>query len=172
MFEKGNRLGEVNKGQQRGRKEITWRIDDNGCWICTSHAFNTYGYAQTKFNGKIKLIHRLMYENKYGEIPKGMCACHKCDNPNCINPRHIFVGTNKDNSEDMVQKRRQSHIGSPGMKGVNHPQSKLIESDVIKIMNEKTLNQKQLSLKYGVSQAVISKIRLGQSWKHLQRSEL
>jgi len=168
MFKKGNRFGGVNKGQQRGRKEITWEVNKNGCWICTSHAFNTYGYAQTKFNGKIKLIHRLMYENKHGPIPKEMCACHKCDNPNCINPDHIFIGSNKNNSEDMVQKGRQSHIGSPGLKGESHPQSKLTESDVIKIINEKLLTQKQLSVNYGVSQAVISKIRLRQSWKHIE----
>ena len=167
MFEKGNNFGTINKCRKDLRREITWEADKNGCWICTSHKPNTYGYPQCKINGKIKVISRVMYEREYGEIPKGMIVCHKCDNPNCINLDHLFLGTNADNSKDMVKKNRQSRQGSPGMHGTKHPQAKLTEKQVIEIRSYKGLTDKQIAEIYKVSITNINNIRNRKIWTHI-----
>jgi len=167
MFQKGNRLGECNKGKKHSKKEIAWEVNENGCHICTSHALNTYGYPQCKINYKMKLIHRLVYEQKYGPIPKGMSVCHKCDTRNCINPEHLFLGTNQDNVDDMVGKGRQSHQGSPGLPGEKHPQAKLTEKQVIEIRKYEGMTDKQIANIYGVSVTNINNIRRYKKWKHI-----
>lgn len=107
-FQKGNNTGSKNKGRiSPNKKEIKWDIDKNGCWICISHTPNTYGYPQCRQGYKIVVISRVMYEKYKGEIPNGMLVCHTCDNPKCINPEHLFIGTNQDNVDDMVRKGRQ-----------------------------------------------------------------
>jgi hypothetical protein len=169
-FKKGNDYGKSRKGIRTRAKEIAWKVNENGCWICTSHVPNTYGYPQCRINYKSRMISHIMYERYKGEIPAGLCACHTCDNPICINPDHLVLGTNKYNSKDMVRKGRQSHIGSPGLKGEEHHQAKLTEDQVLEIINDTQLNQKQLSIKFNISQQVISKIRNGKAWKHLKRS--
>jgi hypothetical protein len=171
MFQKGNTLGKLCKGMRKNVKEIKWQENVNGCWICTSHVPNTYGYPQCRINYKFRNISHIMYERYKGEIPKGLCVLHTCDNPSCINPAHLFLGTNADNSADMVKKNRQSHIGSPGMNGEKHPQAKLKEAQVIEIIKSNEM-QKELALKFSVSQAVISKIKLGESWKHIDREAI
>lgn len=87
-------------------KEIEYIIDKNGCYICTSHYSEKNGYIRKRIGNKKYLLHRYMYEQKYGEIPSGKLACHTCDNRQCINPDHIFIGTHRDNTSDMLNKGR------------------------------------------------------------------
>lgn len=168
-FAKGNTYGKSVKGIRRAAKEITWTINDDGCWVCTSHVPNTYGYPQCRMHYKFVMISHIMYEKHIGTIPDGLFVLHHCDNPTCINPSHLFVGTCADNSRDMVMKNRQSHQGSPGLKGMKHHKAKLNDTAVIDILINKTMNGCQMAKKYGVSQAVVSKIRCGDSWKHISR---
>jgi hypothetical protein len=149
------------------RKEITWEVNKNGCHICTSHAYNTYGYPQCKINYKIKLLHRLAYEQKHGEIPPRMMVCHKCDNPHCINPDHLFLGTSQDNVDDMVKKGRQSHHGSPGLPGEKHPQCKLTENQVLEIRAYQGVTDKAIAQIYGISTVNINNIRNRKIWTHI-----
>ena len=86
--------------------EITYEINENGCWMCTSHKTHHTGYVIKRFGNNLKLLHRYMYEQKYGTIPNGLLACHTCDVRNCINPDHIFIGTQKDNMRDCSSKGR------------------------------------------------------------------
>lgn len=156
-------------GRRTGNRDITWEIDKNGCWNCTSHVPNTYGYPQIRYKRKFVMLSHVIYELHFGELREGLQVLHHCDNPKCLNPDHLFAGTNKDNVDDMVMKNRQSHQGSPGMKGEKHPQAKLNDISVVDILRDRTLNLRQMAKKYGVSMAVISKIRCGGSWKHIKR---
>lgn len=148
------------------KKEIEWEVDISGCWNCTSHARSKAGYSRFRSNGKMTLVHRYMYEQKYGKIPDGMFACHRCDNPACINPDHIFIGTNQDNIDDMCNKNRQNKT-----KGSNHYKSKLTDEQVREIRFKSSgLSQNYLSRKYGVVQSVIWAIINGHIWKHIKEA--
>lgn len=81
------------------------------------------GYGYVKHEKKLWKAHRLAYHLAYGDIPNGQYICHKCDNPPCVNPLHLFAGTQQDNVRDMVSKGRQNPKSllnlRPGKKGVN-----------------------------------------------------
>src|ERR1043166_7633701 len=80
-------------------------IDGNGCWIWQG-AKTTLGYGQVCINYKLIYAHRLVWELTVGPIPKGMNVLHRCDNPPCVNPLHLFLGTQMDNVLDCRKKGR------------------------------------------------------------------
>jgi hypothetical protein len=77
----------------------------DGCWEWTASK-QTYGYGKMWFNGRLECAHRISFILFKGEIPKGIFVCHVCDNPPCVNPEHLFLGTVGDNIRDMVKKGR------------------------------------------------------------------
>ena len=118
-----------------------------------------HGYGQVRFNGKTCLAHRVAYCKHYGtqlsEI-SGKVVRHLCDNPSCINPEHLILGSNKDNSEDMVSRNRQA-------KGEKIGISKLTMEKVREIRDSSDV-QRVLAERYGVNQSVISNIKTGVIW--------
>lgn len=96
-------------------KERFWEkvelIPEHTCWIWTSNISNK-GYGVFKVNRKIgnKLAHRISWTLAFGIIPKGFNVLHKCDNPPCVRPEHLFLGTHQDNMNDKVKKNRQSRL--------------------------------------------------------------
>ena len=76
-----------------------------GCWEWIGR-FGNAGYGQVKRNGKNKGAHRISYELTHGAIPAGLCVLHRCDNRKCVRPDHLFLGTKRDNTRDMIQKGR------------------------------------------------------------------
>jgi hypothetical protein len=166
-FQKGNQYGKLKIGKHYGGKppkEIKWLITENGCHICTSHSKTKDGYIHKRNpkTGKVEILHRMIYKEKYGEIPQGMEVCHTCDNPSCINIEHLFLGTHLDNMRDKVGKNRQHRpIGEKN--GI----SKLTEEQVKNIRNSNEITLKKLSKKYKVSFTLIGLIKRGIAWKHM-----
>lgn len=99
-------------------------LEGNNCWIWQG-SLDAYGYGKISSGGRSHKrdirAHRLSYEMRFGLIKDGNVICHTCDNPSCVNPNHLFEGTQKDNVRDMVRKGRMSEISKlnlrPGEKG-------------------------------------------------------
>ena len=86
----------------------------DGCWNWKANKANGYGHFSL-YGKKIK-AHRYSWIMKYGEIPAGMLICHHCDNKACVNPDHLFIGTQSDNLKDCVRKGRKPKLFKPGHK--------------------------------------------------------
>jgi hypothetical protein len=122
------------------------------------------GYGYFGFDGRIQLAHRVSYLINIGDIPEGYCVCHKCDNPSCVRPEHLFVGTQTDNIADMVSKKRLC-------RGSGKKESKLTECEVLEIRSRYSngvVSQKYLADKYGVNASVISRIVNNKAWFHVK----
>lgn len=146
------------------------------CWEWKA-AKDKDGYGVTSFNKKWIGAHRLAWILAKGEIPDGLCVCHHCDNPSCVNPSHLFLGTVKDNTQDMIRKGRSCVWTRPEcvVRGSVHSSAKLTEDDVREMrrkyaMNES--NQTELSREYGVSSGRVSEIITLKSWTHVQQEGL
>lgn len=92
------------------RKRVSKRKTKNGC-ILWKGAVTPSGYGQhiPWINNETLSAHRLAYLIHYGEFDRKLCVLHKCDNPPCVNPEHLFLGTHKENTQDMLRKGRRNH---------------------------------------------------------------
>lgn len=122
------------------------------------------GYGYFLFENKTISAHRMSYRLFNGIIPENFFVLHTCDNRKCVNPDHLFLGTNNDNVKDMVNKKRNS-CG----KGKNHGKAKLDDKTVkrIKILLSQKIPQKELARKFKISTSTISSIALGITWKNV-----
>jgi len=136
------------------------RIPESGCWVWMG-ATTMRGYGQIESFNRKHYAHRASYEAFIGPIPEGMNVCHACDNVYCVNPAHLFLGTQKQNLEDMARKRRSTL-------GERNPMAKLSTKDVedIKYLITTEVSNKSLALKYGVSTKTINLIKQGKRWNH------
>jgi len=85
---------------------LSYRENLRGCWICTSHCSDNRGYPRIRRDGRQQRLSHYVFEQEYGPIPTGMSILHSCDNPLCINPSHLAIGSHRDNMDDMVNKGR------------------------------------------------------------------
>ena len=160
------------------------KVSENsaGCFIWNGSK-DTYGYGVIQKDGKRKRTHRAIWEYKNGAIPEGMCVCHTCDVPDCVNINHLFLGTQNDNMHDM-QKKGRKVVNSNPIKGENHwtkkhPEniaklygekngsSKLTEREVKSILeeNKKTRHSESYyAKKYSVGRSTIGRILRRESW--------
>lgn len=144
------------------------------CWLWTAR-IGTRGYGQFQVDGKPVKAHRYSWKQFYGDIPEGLLVCHKCDVRHCVNPNHLFLGTHKDNTQDMVAKGRYLGGFKTGYtKGKKHWNVKLTEEKVAEIRRiyqkgkayqRNEFSQYALAEKYGVSRSAIDKIVNNLSWK-------
>lgn len=127
------------------------------CWEWTG-AKKPTGYGLCTVKRKIHRAHRLSYEMAYGPIPDGLCVCHRCDNPSCVNPDHLFLGTIEDNMRDMVSKGRNSD-----RRGAKNAMAKL-NSGQAAFIRSSNMRQSWLATMFGVSNALIHNIKNGRHW--------
>lgn len=144
---------------------------DDECWEWKAYK-DTNGYGILRINPKTYRAHRISWVLHYGEIPAcdsyhGMCVLHRCDNPACVNPHHLFLGTHKDNMGDMRDKGRGV---TPDAKGERQGSHKLTEEEV-KEIREKYIplvyTQRMLAAEYGVVRETIHAVLTRRNWKHV-----
>jgi len=134
-----------------------------GCWNWTA-SLGPGRYGKIRYLGKTFRAHRASYILFNGEIPRGKLVCHSCDNPLCINPDHLFIGSQKENIRDMDSKNRRADL-----KGENHPCNKLKITDILEIKKLLSLNisQKIIAKKFNCHQSNISNIKRKKLWGHV-----
>lgn len=136
--------------------------DPCGCWIWKASK-NKDGYGQFSVKNKVLSAHRFSYEIHKGPVSKGLSVCHSCDNPSCVNPDHLWIGTHKDNMKDCWQKNRGKTIFGIGQKNVK---AKLTEENAQEIKNS-DLKYLELAEKFNVTRETISKIKRNKRWAHI-----
>lgn len=142
-------------------------------WTGAKNHPRGYGVMKSKRLGRVAYVHRLMLEAMIGPLAKGLYACHRCDNPVCVSPWHLFAGTPKDNVDDCIAKGR--HVPPPvtdwpqRMRGGRHHWQKLSRSDIPTIRSRIAQGERPsvIAADYGVSQQTISNIKLGRRWAHV-----
>jgi hypothetical protein len=133
----------------------------SGCIEWTGYVMPN-GYGQIKVSQKKYLAHRWSYQLSFGEIPEGMCICHRCDNRKCINPDHLFVGTNYDNILDRMKKDRSVRTKKQGNGVV-----KLTEQQVLDIRKDPR-HYALIATDYGLTPQHARRIQRGINWKWLK----
>ena len=131
---------------------------DNNCWEWIG-ATNEYGHGLLTITGKTVMAHRLSYEYHIGPIPHKMWVLHNCDTAGCTNPNHLYLGNRVKNVVDMLNRKRQAF-------GERNHAAKLTDKIVSDIRKSKLTN-KQLAVRYSVTDQTIAKARSGKTWKHL-----
>ena len=158
------------------------RFTENDCieWTGTK---DKDGYGVIQKDGIKKKTHRAIWEYYHGDIPSGLNVCHKCDNPSCVKVSHLFLGTQKDNMQDMIKKGRKVVNSKPIMGdkhwtkthpekivkicGENNGGSKLTRLQVDEIIqeNKKTRHtETYYAKKYGIGRSAVGRILRGESW--------
>lgn len=154
------------------------RPNPYGCWIWIGSK-NKKGYGQISINRKPHPAPRAMYEITYGIVLPIFLVCHDCpggDNPACINPDHLFLGTPKDNIQDARKKNRLSSGANHYLnkrpelvrRGEGNPMSKLTSTDIPEIRRLLTfISQSEVARRFRVSRSAIEHIYFGHTWKHV-----
>ncbi len=137
--------------------------DPNCCWPWQGQV-DANGYGRFNWRrGETQLAHRLSYRLAHGELPVDRFVCHRCDNPPCINPAHLFLGTQLDNMRDAAAKGRTA---SPDRRGEEVNTAKLSTTDVVFIRGA-TATTAEVAALFDISQAQVNNIRKRRQWKHV-----
>jgi hypothetical protein len=148
----------VKTPEERFWSKVDKTSNPNGCWEWTGGKIRN-GYGSFTLNCKSIVSHRFSYELYNGSIPTGLHVLHKCDNRICVNPNHLFLGTNQDNMSDKVAKGRQA-------KGSTIGKAKLTEEQVLDIKTHK-ITCKEYAKKYGITMSTIYDIWNRKTWTHI-----
>ncbi len=148
--------------------------DANGCMPWTGHKVSAKSpYGRVKWNGRTLLAHRLAWELEHGSAPAdALDVCHRCDNPPCCNPAHLFLGSHEENMRDAIDKGRwdPSQCGNPVLHGTTNPKAKLTEEIVRtcrSLHESEHLTASELARRYGVHNSVMSRVLRREAWAHI-----
>lgn len=134
------------------------------CWLWKGSIHRT-GYGHFKFQGRTQQAHRVSFILANGPVPDGLMVCHTCDVRSCVNPDHLFLGTNKDNIADAAAKGRMSH-------GEAHRDAKLTTADVIAIRARYRSGQasiRGMAREYGMAHCNMQSVVHGKTWRHVEQ---
>jgi endogenous inhibitor of DNA gyrase (YacG/DUF329 family) len=165
---------------RRPLSEVFWEKVDksgpNGCWLWVSYR-TRQGYGQLLHAGVKHPAHRVAWILTCGEIPNDLLVCHHCDNPPCVNPAHLFLGTPAENSADMAEKGRaaagERHCSrlhpEKVPRGSKAGSSRLVEDQVLDIRRRHTAGETitALAAEFGVARTTVGWIVNGKTWRHL-----
>ncbi len=163
------RTEECNQAHRNTLSDVWNKINkksDEECWEWKG-ATTKGGYGSMKLYNKTKYVHRVVYEITYGKFSNDLDVLHKCDNPLCCNPEHLFLGTQQDNVRDMDVKGRR---GKTDQKGELNNASKLTKTDIEKIRElnySGSYSQREIGEIFGVGQQCICLIVNHKTWKHI-----
>jgi hypothetical protein len=140
---------------------------DHECWYWIGNK-NTKGYGQFSVGAKAQGsegAHRISWKlHNQQDIPSKMHIMHKCDNPSCVNPNHLTIGTAKDNTQDMIQKGRKRTVAPVGdLNG-----KAILDAEKVRLIRSSTLNHAALGRQLGVSPNCIRGVRTGRTWSHIE----
>lgn len=171
------RLATMSNQAHGSPEELFWshvEKTDGGCWPWHGASLRGYGKFNSRSLGRQGYSHRWAYEFTRGPIPDGLHVLHRCDNPPCCNPDHLFLGTHLDNVADMNAKGRGAHGDRHGSRthperlprGENHKRAKLTAAQVEEIRSapRKRGEQRVFARRFGVSEATVSMIVNGKVW--------
>lgn len=132
------------------------------CWEWTGGKHRGL-YGVLSVNGRQQRAHRFSYELHVGPIPDGLYVCHACDNPGCVNPAHLWLGTNEQNTADKTAKGRQARV-----RGIANPSAKLTADQVRAIRSDKSHSRRELAAMYGLHYMTIGRILRRESYSEIQ----
>ncbi len=146
---------------------------NTGCWLFVASDKNRYPRMRMGA-GRQESVHRISWELSRGPVPDGLSVCHRCDVPPCVNPAHLFLGTQADNVHDMIRKGRANHPPPPSHKhrarGEAHGSAKLSAAQVRAIHDAVLLSgerSSRVAARYSVSPTLVCRIAAEKIWRHL-----
>lgn len=151
--------------ESRFWQKVTVR-DGDACWLWQAFV-NRAGYGMIRNGEMMALAHRVSWVIAHGAVPRGLHVLHHCDTPACVNPSHLYCGTNADNIADKVRRGRSS-FARPDRRGELHPLAKLTEADVATIRSRAGVHGegRRLAREFGVAPSTICHIQKRQIWRH------
>ena len=158
-------MGRYNRTVSQRLEDMTIPEPNSGCWLWLG-AVNAWGYGTIRIDGKTLLAHRVSWMENRGPIPEENIVCHSCDIPSCLNPDHLWLGTDKENSDDMYRKGRNRQL-----RGEAHRSAVLTEDQAKEIIKRLKAGEKgyKIARSIGCTINIVQLIKDNRSWKHLER---
>lgn len=146
---------------------FVWPEPNSGCWLWGGSCDHR-GYAQIRVTGKVlRYASHVSLEMAGRPVPAGHYACHHCDNPACVNPDHLFVGTPKDNAQDMIRKGR--HSPPPVRAGASNPRAVISETEAVEIKAQLAAGMaaRGIARARNLPRGIVHAIKQGKTWRHV-----
>lgn len=156
--------------EERFWRHVAKPAEPDGCWEWTG-GHDAYGYGSMGIDGgRTSTVNRVAHELLIGPIPEGMCVCHRCDNRNCVNPAHLFLGSRADNLHDMFAKGRgRGQFTKGACQGTANAWARYTEDQIreIRSLVASGVTQVEVARQFGMRQGYVSNIVRRKVWTHI-----